>query len=211
MMDDFISIRSYLNNCKQISDDNKRNIMLRKTFYHFDNHIKYLHSNNRYIKNRDMNSIMISESDPSQFNIDTVEVHNHEYAQTLKQYDIMFASRLAFTSYLSGFSEINVLIDERVVSPNFDDFSYIFHNEDVSYYRNIFVDNNFSYYSDHIDRLQVSRTSNSNGNYRGLVYSTPAGRALTDNEVGKVSLLLLIINLAIVCLVGGLLFTYLLT
>jgi len=201
----YVSLDEYL--------DSANDIDKRKIFYFLSKNLKRLHESFCYVPYLNLKSIRVNNNDCSQIQFaDINDARGYEDFERLKNEDIFKLSIISFAAYLPGYNiSGNGLLNSEVIRDNFDNFSYIFHDQDVEYFKNVIVNNDFSYYSDHIDRLQVSRTSNSNGNYRGLVYSTPAGRALTDNEVGKVSLLLLIINLAIVCLVGGLLFTYLLT
>ena len=86
--------------------------------------------------------------------------------------------------------------------------SNIFNDDDVSYYRDVFVNDNYTYYSDYVDDLS-RKAGNNVSNSRAYTYSTREGRLMSEKEAAFTSYLLLFVNVSIVGLLFMLMLLYL--
>lgn len=198
----FVALDEYLDSA---SDMDKR-----KAIYFLSKNLKRLHENFYYVPYLNLKSIKINKNDCSQIQfVDINDARGYEGFEQLKNENIFKLSIISFAAYLPGYNiSGNGLLNSDVIRENFDNFSYIFNNQDVEYFKNVIVNNDFSYYSDHIDNLEkLNGNTASKGN--SYTYSTPQGKMFADKEAAFTSQLLLGINIAVISLILILVFMYL--
>ena len=103
--------------------------------------------------------------------------------------NIIGLSTLAFCSYLKTYDPKDGLLNNSVISKDFDKFSNIFDSDDVSYYRSVLVDGYLTkslphpvYYSEHLQRIENEKHSKGEGNSHAYVKATEAGRLMTEKS-----------------------------
>lgn len=198
----YVSLDEYL--------DSANDIDKRKVLYFLSKNLKRLHENFCYVPYLNLKSIRVNNNDCSQIQFaDINDARGYEDFERLKNEDIFKLSIISFAAYLPGYNiSGNGLLNSEVIRDNFDNFSYIFHDQDVEYFKNVIVNNDFSYYSDHIDNLEKLNGNKTNkGNY--YVYSTPQGKMLADKEAAFTSQLLLGVSIAVVSLILSVIYIYL--
>jgi len=198
----YVSLDEYL--------DSANDIDKRKVLYFLSKNLKRLHESFCYVPYLNLKSIRVNNNDCSQIQFaDINDARGYEDFERLKNEDIFKLSIISFAAYLPGYNiSGNGLLNSEVIRDNFDNFSYIFHDQDVEYFKNVIVNNDFSYYSDHIDNLEKLNGNKTNkGNY--YVYSTPQGKMLADKEAAFTSQLLLGVSIAVVSLILSVIYIYL--
>lgn len=199
-MVNMVNIADYMNN--YCAPENKR-----KVFYLLDKTLKQKHDSGVFMSSYNINSIMISTTDPSVIEIKNCITFDTELREERRKLDILYLSLIAFNSYLPSIEVTNNLLNYDVIKYNFDDFTYIFNNQDVDYYKDLFVNGNMTYYSDYINDLN-KKVNGGKSSAIVMSYSTPEGRAMSEKDAGFANTVLLTVNLLVVLLVGILLFVY---
>lgn len=99
--------------------------------------------------------------------------------------NIIDLSTLAFCSHLKTYDPKNGLLNNSVISKEFDKFKDIFNADDVDYFKNVLVDSYETnvnpeplYYSDYL--LKKEKEKGSGGNSNVLVRASEVGRAMSD-------------------------------
>ena len=198
----YVSLDEYL--------DSANDIDKRKVLYFLSKNLKRLHENFCYVPYLNLKSIRVNNNDCSQIQFSDInDARGYEGFERLKNEDIFKLSIISFAAYLPGYNiSGNGLLNSEVIRENFDNFSYIFHDQDVEYFKNVIVNNDFSYYSDHIDNLEKKSGNNMNkGNT--YTYSTPQGKMFADKEAAFTSQLLLGINIAVISMILAVVLMYL--
>lgn len=149
----------------------------RDIFIKLDNQMKSLHSEGKYI---DINSNTIGLNDDWSF-LRTSKGLTPE----LRQANIESLAKLAVGTYFSlpsgTFYDYSSFPTDNLRS-YFDSIESnipIAHPDD-NYYREILVNGNMWYYNDYLNKL--NKHSQGKGNSRVLTYSTPQGKAMTNND-----------------------------
>lgn len=199
---DSISLYEYLDSASEIDK--------RKVLYFTSKRIKEIHNNGGFIPYLNPKTIRISNNQVN--NISFINVHNGKGDPDFEKYknlNVYEFAMLAFNAYLPGYNiSKNGLLNYDVIRDNFDNFSYIFDNNDINYFREVIVNNNFTYYSDYIDELDKNKSGNNMGDKKSLSYYTKEGKLLTDNEAAFTSYLLLSVYVAVVLLIIFVIYIY---
>ena len=161
----------------------------RASFITMDIIMKDMHKKNKMITSFRPQDICY-DKETSLFYFDKVEDINPRVANSKEgaiRDNIIGLSTLAFCSYLKTYDPKNGLLNNGVISDQFEDFKDMFDEDDIEYYRSVLVDSykkkelpDTPYYSDYI--LTKSHSKNANTNTRSLVKSTEAGRLMTDRD-----------------------------
>ena len=135
---------------------------------------------------------------------------NYNYiSNNYKNSNIYELALISFASHLPGYNiKEKGLLNHSVIKQNFDNFTYIFNDADVNYYRDVLVNDNYTYYSDYIDDLE-KKTGNNATNNRAYTYSTREGKLMSEKEAAFTTYLLLFVNVSIVGLLFMLMLLYL--
>lgn len=198
----YVSLYDYLDTCNDVDK--------RKVIYFVSKHLKGLHNSGLYVPYFYLKSVQVNKDNLSDIKFPSIaNGQNDSEFDNYKNSNIYELALISFASHLPGYSiKEKGLLNYSVIKQNFDNFTYIFNNDDVSYYRDIFVNDNYRYYSDHINDLE-KKAGNNVSNNRAYSYSTREGRLMSEKEAAFTSYLLLFVNVSIVGLLFMLMLFYL--
>lgn len=203
-LNQYVSLYDYLSSCN--------NVDKRKVIYFISKHLNGLHNSGLYVPYFYLKTIEVNSSNLSDIKFPSIANGQHDLEfEKYKNGNIYELAMISFASHLPGYNlKEQGLLNYSVIKENFDSFTYIFNNQDVNYYRDIFVNDNYSYYSNYIDDLQKKTGNNaSNSNNRAYSYSTKEGRLMSEKEAAFTSYLLLFANIGVVGLLFMLMLLYL--
>lgn len=203
-LNQYVSLYDYLNTCS--------NVDKRKIIYFISKHLNGLHNSGLYVPYFYFKTIEVNPNNLSDVKFPNISngQKDSEFAN-YKNANIYELAMISFASHLPGYNiKEKGLLNYSVIKENFENFTYIFNNQDVNYYRDIFVNENYSYYSDYVDDLQKKTgNSTSNSNNRSYTYSTREGKLMSEKEAAFTSYLLLFANIGVVGLLFMLMLLYL--
>lgn len=198
----YVSLYDYLDTCNDVDK--------RKVFYFISKHLKGLHNSGLYVPYFYLKTIQVNGDNLSDIKFPSIaNGQNDSEFDNYKNSNIYELSLISFASYLPGYSiKEKGLLNHSVIKQNFDNFTYIFNDADVNYYRDVFVNDNYSYYSDYVDDLE-KKAGNNVSNNKAYTYSTREGKLMSEKEAAFTSYLLLFVNVSIVGLLFMLMLLYL--
>lgn len=148
-------------------------------FLKLDNKLKKLHSEGKYV-NISADKILVSDD------YEFIEISTG-LTEEMRMGNIKTLAKLAAGTYFSlpsgTFYDYSQFPDENFkkyfdnIEPNIP----LMHPDD-SYYREVLINDNISYYNDYLDNLKERTQGQSNQNNRVLTYSTQIGKAMTNKE-----------------------------
>lgn len=193
---------------------------MRTMFYKLDYRMKYIHSRGYYVTKFNLDKIIF---DPNSNMVDFLELDimsSNNYQQTIDS-NIYTMSCLEVASYANCLDFFN----PKFLTEQFDEFAPFIPKDDVTYYRRVFQEKKYNYFSDYRNILEEeknkkeSNNSSSNTNtstkQRSYVKSTSVGKIyqVEDNHLNNTAafanvLLLSVfaIFITVVTLIGILLF-----
>ena len=198
----YVNLYDYLDTCN--------NVDKRKVIYFISKHLKGLHNSGLYVPYSYLKTIKINSDDLSDIKFDNIaNGQNDSEFNNYKNGNVYELALISFASHLPGYNiKDNGLLNYSVIKQNFDNFTYIFNDDDINYYRDVLVNENYTYYGDYIDDLE-KKSGNSVSNNRSYSYSTREGRLMSEKEAAFTSYLLLFVNVSIVGLLFMLMLLYL--
>lgn len=198
----YVNLYDYLDTCN--------NVDKRKVIYFISKHLKGLHNSGLYVPYFYLKTIQINSDDLSDIKFDNISNgQNDPEFNNYKNSNVYELALISFASHLPGYNiKDNGLLNYSVIKQNFDNFTYIFNDNDVNYYRDVLVNENYTYYGDYIDDLE-KKSGNSVSNNRTYSYSTREGRLMSEKEAAFTTYLLLFVNVSIVGLLFMLMLLYL--
>ena len=163
----------------------------RVSFITMDGILKNVHSKNKYVTSFDPHDIYY-DTNTKLFYFDKINdmtpytVNSKEEAILN---NIVGLSTLAFCSYLKTYDPKDGLLNNEVISKEFDKFAEIFNSDDVNYYRSTLVNGYLTkqlppsiYFHEYLINLEKSRQTTGNVNNPTLIKATEAGRLMSDRN-----------------------------
>lgn len=156
----------------------------REFIYNLDYQLKYIHDNGGYIRDISPQDIYVDPETnfPYFENIYAVSKNVFQDSEMMKKYNLLCLANLAVCLYLPEYNLESGLLSFDVLSSNFEEIKTFIPDEDISYYRNVLLENDTSlYYCDYVKKIS-SDNSMLSLNAMKYVKSTPAGRAMTEKS-----------------------------
>lgn len=192
-MDDMITLEKW-------TEFNKDTEKRKQIMKNISKKLRLLHNNSRCIYGFNPNEIQIDEDNNEVlFSDNTILITNED---EYKNRNIKDFSRYFIGTYLE-YDTSNGLMNMEVLQNNFDDYSYIFEENEKNYFREVLLENKNIYYDQYIDK-EYSQTSNSKTENKSLALSTGKSYGLIGETEGNANYIILMILTSIITLIGSL-------
>ncbi len=169
-------------------NNNKDLELFKRLFYNMDKEMKKLHMNNYYIKDFNINNILVS-GDYIKYTAISLLDSDKSYFINRNIYYLACFELAIYSECLNYINPDN----KEYLKENFNDFAVFIPNDFLAYYKGIFVNGSSVYLSDYMnikskremkDSTSFGNNSNISTNGKNMSYnkSTLAGRLLTDDN-----------------------------
>lgn len=157
---------------------------LRSLFYQLDRRMKYIHEKGYYISKFNLEKIEITQ----QF-VDFLELYPLDKAEWQKDIDSNIYTMACLE--VASYSNFLNLFHPQFFTEHFDEFKPFLPKDDVPYYKRIFQDKKYSYFSDYVSLVEEQRKKQnteeppnaiSNTNQRSYVKATSVGKMYSGDE-----------------------------